>query len=93
MQATRARRSVRVTNATLVTLDFSDELLFGWDAAAMLKSVQCSMVFDSATPMSYHAYQLPAAPLSVSVSFASPASGLVTVDVDQSEYAFNGTVY
>lgn len=55
-RSTRARRSVRVADATLVKLDFSDELLFGWDSAAMLASVQCSFVSNSAAPVSYHAY-------------------------------------
>ena len=45
----------------------------------------------SATPVGYHTYQLPSVPLTVSVSFAAPATGLVTVDVDQSEYDFNFT--
>ena len=88
-RATRARRSVRVANQTLLRLDFSDQLLYGWDPAAMLASVQCSVLFDSATPVGYHAYQPNAsAPLVVEVSFAAPASGLVTVDVDQSRYGF-----
>jgi hypothetical protein len=75
---------VRAANATVVGLDFSDQLLF----PAMLASVQCSVVFDSATPTSYHVHQLPSAPLKIMVAFAVPASGLVTVDVDQSEYGF-----
>ena len=33
-RSTRARRSVRVADTTLVKLDFSDQLLFGWDSAA-----------------------------------------------------------
>ena len=33
-------------------------------------------------------YQLMGAPLTVEVAFTAPASGLVTVDVDQSEYGF-----
>ena len=39
-RATRARRSVRVANQTLLRLDFSDQLLYGWDPGAMLASVQ-----------------------------------------------------
>jgi hypothetical protein len=35
-------------------------------------------------------YQLADAPLTVVVAFASPAAGLVTVDVDQSEYGLGG---
>ena len=89
--STRARRSVRVTNATLVELDFSDELLFssGNVGQGMLASVQCSVVFDSATPVGYHTYQLASAPLAVIVSFAAEATALVTIDVDQSQYGFH----
>ena len=45
----------------------------------------------SSTPVGYHTYQLPSVPLTVRVSFDAPATGLVTVDVDQSEYDFNFT--
>ena len=55
-RATRARRSVRMTNATRVQFDFTDQLLFGSDPAAMLASVQCSAVFDSAIPIGHHTY-------------------------------------
>ena len=90
-RATRARRSIRVTNATQIQLDFSDQLLFapgGGMAGAVLAAVQCSVLFDSATPIRYHTYQLPSAPLTVVVSFAAEASALVTVEVDQSQYTF-----
>jgi hypothetical protein len=91
-RATRARRSVRVANESSVQLDFSDELLFSSGngmAGAMLASVQCSVVFDSATPVSYHTYQLASAPLTVMVSFAAEATALVTIDVDQSQYGLH----
>jgi hypothetical protein len=45
-------------------------------------------MFDSAIPVSYHTYRLPSAPLTIAVAFSNPANGLVTVDVDQSEYNF-----
>lgn len=90
-RATRVRRSVRVANATQIQLDFSDQLLFSPGsgmAGAVLAAVQCSVLFDSATPISYHTYQLPSAPLTVVVSFAAEASALVTVEVDQSQNTF-----
>jgi hypothetical protein len=44
------------------------------------------MLDDTRAPWSR--YQLPNATLTVVVAFAAPATGLFTVDVDQSEYSF-----
>eukprot|EP00040_Diaphanoeca_grandis_P013918 m.70316 g.70316 ORF g.70316 m.70316 type:complete len:537 (+) comp24210_c0_seq1:213-1823(+) len=86
-RTTRGRKSVRVANATLAELDFSDQLLF----PGVLAAVQVSVVFDSNSSgpsVTYRAYQVSSAPLTVTVAFSGPASGLVTVDVDQSAYDF-----
>jgi len=84
-RTTRARKSVRVVNATHAQFDFSDQLLY----PTVLEAVQYSVVFDSATTVTSQSYQLQSAPLIVVVAFSAPASGLVTVDVDQSQYDFH----